>query len=258
MIFADSVAYPFRIGFSEVYSALRRGRAHRRRVFIGAGKLGIPENAVVAFALGVDMVNVGREAMMSIGCIQAQKCHTDHCPVGVATQNPRYTRGLDPASKSVRGAPTTSGPCAATCSRSPRPSGSSHPALITADDVDILDGDRGGASAARRSTATTPGWGAPRPATSRERDRARSWSAPATRPPTDEARRSRSDRRTTSGRRRVSSTRERPRPSCRGASGRCRRARRGTSRPSAATSFCDDRLAHRPHPPGRAPSASAR
>ena len=68
--------------------------------FVGGGKLGIPENAIVAFALGVDMVNVGREAMLSIGCIQAQKCHTDHCPVGVATQNPRYTRGLDPTLKS--------------------------------------------------------------------------------------------------------------------------------------------------------------
>ena len=48
------------------------------------------------------MVNVGREAMLAIGCIQAQKCHTDHCPVGVATQNPRYMRGLDPTLKSVR------------------------------------------------------------------------------------------------------------------------------------------------------------
>ena len=71
---------------------------------MGAGKLGVPENAVVAFALGVDMVNVGREAMMSIGCIQAQKCHTDHCPTGVATQNPWLVRGLDPELKSVRAA----------------------------------------------------------------------------------------------------------------------------------------------------------
>ena len=53
---------------------------------------------------GVDMVNVGREAMMSIGCIQAQKCHTDHCPTGVATQNPWLVRGLDPELKSVRAA----------------------------------------------------------------------------------------------------------------------------------------------------------
>ena len=85
-----------------------------------AGKLGLPENAVVAFALGVDMVNVGREAMMAIGCIQAQKCHTDHCPTGVATQNPWLVRGLDPDSKSRAGAQLRRSPCAATCSRSPR------------------------------------------------------------------------------------------------------------------------------------------
>ncbi len=110
-------------------------------VFVGAGKLGIPENAVVAFALGVDMVNAGREAMMSIGCIQAQKCHTDHCPVGVATQNPRYTRGLDVGLKSVR---------AANYVRSMRRDllkvseavGVVHPGLITPRDVDILDGTR--------------------------------------------------------------------------------------------------------------------
>ena len=113
--------------------------------FIGGGKLGIPENAVVAFAMGVDMVNVGREAMLSIGCIQAQKCHTDHCPVGVATQNPRYTRGLDPTLKSVRAANYVK-----TLRRDllkvSEAVGVSHPGLITPDDVDVIDGVRGGES----------------------------------------------------------------------------------------------------------------
>ena len=71
-------------------------------MWIGAGKLGLPDNAVVAFALGCDLLNVGREAMLAIGCIQALKCHTDRCPTGVATQDPWLTRGLDPTLKSVR------------------------------------------------------------------------------------------------------------------------------------------------------------
>ena len=71
---------------------------------MGGGKLGLPDNAVVAFALGCDMVNVAREAMLAIGCIQAQKCHTDTCPTGVATQNAWLAHGLDPALKSVRAA----------------------------------------------------------------------------------------------------------------------------------------------------------
>jgi hypothetical protein len=57
---------------------------------------------VVAFALGADLVNVGREAMLAIGCVQAQKCHTDTCPTGVATQNKWLSHGLDPTLKSVR------------------------------------------------------------------------------------------------------------------------------------------------------------
>ena len=141
MIFADSVAYPFRIGFAEVYKRFAIAGLTDDVVFIGAGKLGIPENAVVAFALGADIVHVGREAMMAIGCIQAQKCHTDHCPVGVATQNPRYTRGLDVTLKSVR---------AANYIRSLRRDllkvseaiGVVHPGLIGPRDIDLLDGTR--------------------------------------------------------------------------------------------------------------------
>jgi glutamate synthase domain-containing protein 2 len=95
---------PFRLGFSRVYSTFATRGLHEQVVFIGAGKLGLPDNAVIAFALGCDMVNVGREAMLAIGCIQAQKCHTDRCPTGVATQDRWLARGLDPTLKSVRAA----------------------------------------------------------------------------------------------------------------------------------------------------------
>src|SRR5690606_17679569 len=67
LVFADSVAYPFRIAFAEVYKRFAAAGLTDDVTFIGAGKLGMPENAVVAFALGVDLVNVGREAMLSIG-----------------------------------------------------------------------------------------------------------------------------------------------------------------------------------------------
>ena len=93
MVFADSVAFPFRVGFAKVYRRFAEAGLTDDMTFIGAGKLGIPENALVAFALGCDMVNVGREAMLSIGCIQAQKCHTDECPAGVATQQARSCAG---------------------------------------------------------------------------------------------------------------------------------------------------------------------
>ena len=102
LVFADHVALPFRAGFAEVYRTFAERDLHQKVVWIAAGRLGFPADALVALCLGADMINVAREAMMAIGCIQAQKCHTDHCPTGVATQNKRLTRGLDPTNKSVR------------------------------------------------------------------------------------------------------------------------------------------------------------
>jgi glutamate synthase domain-containing protein 2 len=140
LTFADSVSLPFRMGFSRVYGTFAEHGLTDDLTFIGSGKLGLPENAAVAFALGADMVNVAREAMLSIGCIQSQKCHTDRCPTGIATQNPWLARGVDPASKSVR---------AAAYLRTLRQEltklsaalGVAHPSLITATDIEIMNGD---------------------------------------------------------------------------------------------------------------------
>ncbi len=140
-VFADSVAFPFRLGFAEVHRRFAEAGLADDVVFVGAGKLGIPENAMVAFALGVDMVNVGREAMLSIGCIQAQKCHTDRCPVGVATQDPRFTRGLDPTLKSHRLAQYVASLRRDLLSLA-EAAGYAHPGLLTPDDVDLVDGTR--------------------------------------------------------------------------------------------------------------------
>lgn len=141
LVFSDSVSLPFRLGFSRVYSIFAQAGLTDDVVFIGSGKLGLPDNASVAFALGCDMVNVGREAMLSIGCIQAQRCHTDRCPVGIATQDPWLTRGVDADLKSVR---------AANYLRTLRRDllkvseacGVHHPGLLTTDDVEIALGNR--------------------------------------------------------------------------------------------------------------------
>ena len=157
MIFADSVAYPFRIGFTEVYKRFAAAGLTDDLTFIGAGKLGLTENALVAMALGADMVNVGREAMLAIGCIQSQKCHTDHCPVGVATQNPRYTRGLDPTSKKDRLAGYVLA-LRRDLLKVSEAVGVVHPGLMTADDIDILDGQRSSESL-RELYGYEKGWG---------------------------------------------------------------------------------------------------
>jgi glutamate synthase domain-containing protein 2 len=138
LIFTDAVSLPFRLGFARVYATFARRGLHEDITFIGSGKLGLPDNAVVAFALGADMVNVGREAMLAVGCVQAQKCHTGQCPTGVATQNPWLAHGLDPAVKALRAANYIK-----TLRRDllkvAEASGVEHPALIGPRTVEILD-----------------------------------------------------------------------------------------------------------------------
>ena len=102
LVFSDHVSLPFKWAFPRVYRAFAERDLHQCVVFVGSGKLGLPENALLAMAMGCDMVNVGRTAMFSIGCIQSQRCHTGRCPTGVATQSEWLQRGLDPELKSVR------------------------------------------------------------------------------------------------------------------------------------------------------------
>jgi len=139
-VFADSMSLPFRLGFSRVYSIFAEAGLTDDVYFVGSGKLGLIENAAVAFALGVDSVNVAREAMMAIGCIQSQKCHTDRCPTGVATQDPWLAHGLEPISKGER--------CASYLREIRKELvkvveavGVAHPGLITPSDVEVLNGD---------------------------------------------------------------------------------------------------------------------
>ncbi|HMS25012.1 MAG TPA: FMN-binding glutamate synthase family protein [Acidimicrobiia bacterium] len=100
--FTDHVSLPFMLGFGRVRKIFDAHSLGDDIVFIGSGRLGLPDRAFRAFTLGVDMVNVARESMLSIGCIQAQRCHTGHCPTGVATSSAWLNHGLDPEQKSVR------------------------------------------------------------------------------------------------------------------------------------------------------------
>ncbi|WP_460712239.1 FMN-binding glutamate synthase family protein [Nocardioides dilutus] len=157
LVFADSVAYPFRLGFAEVYRRFAQAGLVDDVFFIGAGKLGLPETAMVAFAMGVDSVNVGREAMFALGCIQAQRCHNDHCPTGVATQNPWLQRGLAPELKSVR-VHNYVASLRRDLLKVSEAIGVVHPGLVTPDDIDIAHGietSRG----LREVYGYEPGWG---------------------------------------------------------------------------------------------------
>jgi len=67
-----------------------------------SGKMVSAFHLAAALALGADWCNSARGFMFSLGCIQAQTCHTNQCPVGVATQNHRLERALVVSDKAER------------------------------------------------------------------------------------------------------------------------------------------------------------
>ena len=166
LAFSDHVALPFKVGFSRVYRILAEAGIHENVVFTGSGKLGFPADAMVAFALGCDTINVGREAMMAVGCIQAQRCHTGHCPTGVATQNRWLVRGLDPTSKAARLANYVI-TLRKEILQLTRASGVAHPGLLSGDMIEILDGRFGSATVTELFGYQTE-WGFPSEADRRE------------------------------------------------------------------------------------------
>ncbi|MEZ5330591.1 MAG: FMN-binding glutamate synthase family protein [Thermoanaerobaculia bacterium] len=156
LTFSDHVGLPFKVAFPSVYRIFAERGIAQNVVWIGSGRLGFPEKALLAFALGCDAINVAREAMMAIGCIQAQRCHTDHCPTGVTTHNKWLVRGLVPDQKYgrlanyVRTLRKELVELAHSC-------GVDHPNQITLDNLEIVD-DALQSRPARAIFGYQPGW----------------------------------------------------------------------------------------------------
>jgi len=139
LTFADHVALPFKIGFERVYPIFQEAGLSRDITWIGSGKLGFPDRAIVALAMGCDVIQVAREAMPAIGCIQAQKCHTGHCPSGVATQNRWLQAGLNIEQKAGRFSAYVTGFRKELVSLS-LAAGYRHPRQFTGDDIEFSTG----------------------------------------------------------------------------------------------------------------------
>ncbi len=154
--FADHVALPFKLGFARVYSEFARAGLAEDVLFAGSGRLGFPDSALFAFALGCDVVNVGREAMLAIGCIQAQRCHTGRCPTGVATQSRWLMHGLDPQLKSSRAANYIVALRAEILALA-RSCGVAHPALVGPEHIEVVS-ERFGSTPLREVFGYEPGW----------------------------------------------------------------------------------------------------
>jgi glutamate synthase domain-containing protein 2 len=100
--FSDHVGAPLQEGLLLVHNTLV-GVGLRDRIKIGcAGKVITAFDLARMMALGADWCNAARGFMMALGCIQAQSCHTGHCPTGVTTQDPVRQQALVVPSKAER------------------------------------------------------------------------------------------------------------------------------------------------------------
>ncbi|MBU3847324.1 MAG: FMN-binding glutamate synthase family protein [Candidatus Acinetobacter avistercoris] len=100
--FSDNIGTPLREALLFTHNTLV-GVGLRDQVKIGAsGKIISAFDIASTFALGADWVNSARGFMFAVGCIQAQSCHTNQCPVGVATQDPDRQKAIHVPSKAER------------------------------------------------------------------------------------------------------------------------------------------------------------
>jgi glutamate synthase domain-containing protein 2 len=100
--FTDHVGAPLQEGLLLVHNTLV-GLNLRHRVKLGAaGKVISAFDIARLTAIGADWCNAARGFMFALGCIQAQACHTGHCPTGVTTQDPQRQRALVVPTKAER------------------------------------------------------------------------------------------------------------------------------------------------------------
>ena len=100
--FTDHVGAPLQEGLLLVHNTLV-GTGLRDKIKLGcAGKVVSAFDMARMMALGADWCNSARGFMFALGCIQAQSCHTGHCPTGVTTQDPVRQQALHVPTKASR------------------------------------------------------------------------------------------------------------------------------------------------------------
>ncbi|MFT6408132.1 MAG: glutamate synthase domain-containing protein 2 [Arenicella sp.] len=98
----NSVGTPIRDALVFVNSALLGIGVRDKVRIIASGKMFSAFHVLRAIALGADTVNSARGFMLSLGCIQSRTCNTDHCPTGIATQNPSRNKAIVVTDKAQR------------------------------------------------------------------------------------------------------------------------------------------------------------
>ena len=100
--YSNSVGMPLREALAFVDDCLTGFDLREGIRLIAAGKIISSFQIAKNLALGADICNSARGMMLALGCVQSLCCHTNRCPTGVATQDPRLSRGLVVEDKSRR------------------------------------------------------------------------------------------------------------------------------------------------------------
>ena len=89
----SSVRYagmPVEYGLSEVQQTLRLNGLRGKVVIQADGELKTGLDVIVMALLGAEEYAFGTSALIAMGCLMDRRCHTNKCPVGIATQDPAY------------------------------------------------------------------------------------------------------------------------------------------------------------------------
>ncbi len=100
--FSNSVGMPARDAWVFVHNALTGIGLRDRVSIVASGKILTGFHIARALALGADLCVSARGMMFALGCIQALRCNSDHCPTGITTQQPALVQGLHVGDKAER------------------------------------------------------------------------------------------------------------------------------------------------------------
>lgn len=100
--FSNHIGAPLHEGLIFVHNALVGYNLRDKVKVVASGKVSSGFMMMKLIALGADACYAARSMMMALGCIQALKCNSNHCPVGVATQDKSLMAGLAVSDKKVR------------------------------------------------------------------------------------------------------------------------------------------------------------
>jgi glutamate synthase domain-containing protein 2 len=92
----ESVGIPIELALAAVDSRLRAEGIRNSVSLVIGGSIRNSADIVKAIALGADAVYIGSAALIALGCHMCQKCYTNKCNWGIATQDPNLTKRLNP------------------------------------------------------------------------------------------------------------------------------------------------------------------